>query len=90
MSDIQDHIKYFITANRPIHVYINRINRLGFKITGYKFKLETLETIKLFGSAKKLIDKKKMKKISKVVDVVFVQCNLLDNINKIQRCYILL
>ena len=40
------------------HVYINRINnRLAFKIKdGYRLELETPETMKLFGSTKKLKD----------------------------------
>ena len=43
-----------------ILVYINRINnRLVFKITyGYKLELQTPEAMKLFGSTKKLIEKK--------------------------------
>ena len=38
----------------PIHVYINRINnRLVFRIKdGYELELQTLETMKLFGSTK--------------------------------------
>ena len=64
MSDIQDYIEYIIkkhetlTAIPPIHVYINRINnRLVFKIKdGYKLELQMLETMKLFGSTKILID----------------------------------
>ena len=43
-----------------MHVYINIINnRLVFKIKdGYKLELQTPETMKLFGSTKKLIGKK--------------------------------
>ena len=67
LSDIQDCIQYIIkkleklTKIYPIHVYIDRINnRLVFKIKdGYKLELETLETMKLFGSTKKLTDKTK-------------------------------
>ena len=62
VSDIHDYIKYIIkkhetlTTNPPIHMYINRINnRLMFKIKdGYKLDLQTLETMKLFGSTKKI------------------------------------
>ena len=45
----------------PYHTYINRINnRLVLKIKdGYKLKLQTPETMKLFGSTKKVIDKTK-------------------------------
>ena len=74
LSDIQDYIGYIIkkhetlTTIPPIHVYINTINnRLVFKIKdGYKLELQTPETMKLFGSTKKLIDKiKKQRKSSK-------------------------
>ena len=48
-----------LTTIPPNHVYINRINnRLVFKIKdGYKLELQMPETMKLFGSTKKLIDK---------------------------------
>ena len=49
---------------------------------GYKLELQTSETMKLFGSTKELIDKTKTgEKISslEVVEVVLVQCNLVDN-----------
>ena len=70
VSDIEDWIKFIIkkhgtlTTIPPIHVYINRINnRLVFKIKdGYNLELQTL---KLFGSTKKLIDKKKRRKHTK-------------------------
>ena len=49
---------------------------------GCKIELQTPETIKLFGSTKKLIDKtingEKVPALE-VIDVVFVQCNLVDN-----------
>ena len=90
VSDIQDYIEYIIkkhetlTTIPPTHVYINRINnRLVFKIKdGYKLKSQTPETMKLFGSTKKLIDKTKNEKkvpSPEVVEVVLVQCNLVDN-----------
>ena len=90
MSDIQDYIEYIIKKHEtlaiicPIHVYINRINnRLVFKIKdGHKVELQTPETMKLFGSTKKLIDKTKSgEKVRslEVVEVVLVQCNLVDN-----------
>ena len=63
VSDIQDYINYIIKKhetlpiNPPIHIYINRINHsLIFKI---KHELQTLETMKLFGSTQKLTDKTK-------------------------------
>ena len=49
---------------------------------GYKLKLRTPETMKLFVSTKKLIDKAKNGDnlpSLEVVEVVFVQCNLVDN-----------
>ena len=52
-----------------------------FKIKdGYKLKLGTPETI-LFSSIKKLIDKKNGEKAAslEIVEVVLVQCNLVDN-----------
>ena len=87
VSDIQDYIKYIIkkdktlTAIRPIHAYINRINnRLVFKMKDeYKLELQTPETVKLFGSTKKLIDKTKNGEnvqSLEVVEVVLVLCNL--------------
>ena len=65
--DIQDYIEYInkkheiLTTSPPIHVYINRINNgLVFKIKdGYKLEFQTPETMKVFGSRKKSIDKTK-------------------------------
>ena len=61
VSDIQDDIEFIIRKHGtlttiPIHAYINRINnRLVFKIKdGYKIELQTPETMKLFGSTKKI------------------------------------
>ena len=90
VSDIQDYTEYIIkkhetlTTVPPIHVYINRINnRLVFKIKDvYKLELQTPGTMKLFGSTKKLINKTKNgEKVpsSELVEVVLVQCNLVDN-----------
>ena len=89
-SDIQDYIEFIIknheklTKITPIHVYINKINnRLVFKIKyGCKLELEMPETMKLFGSTKKLIDKTKTEeKIPSLeeAEAVLVQCNLVDN-----------
>ena len=91
MSYTEDYIKYIIKRHETlplipsIHVYIDRINiRLVLKIKdGYKLELQTPETMKLFGSTKKLIDKKK-KKGEKVLsleiaEVVLIKCNLPDN-----------
>ena len=65
-SDIQDYIEYIVKKHEtlitaPLHFYINRINkRLVFKIKdGYKLELQTPETVKLFGSTKKIINETK-------------------------------
>ena len=67
VSYIQGFIEYIMkkhktfTAISPIHVYINRVNhKLVFTIKDeYKLELLTPETMKLFDSTKKLIDKPK-------------------------------
>ena len=73
-----------LTTKSLIKVYINRINnRLVFKIKdGYEIELQTRRKMKLFGSTKKLIHKTKCwKKVLSLdeVEVVLVQCNLIDN-----------
>ena len=73
-----------MSTNLPVHIYINRINnRLLFKIKdGYKLELQKPETMKSFGSIKKLIKKTKNGKNVRsleVVEEVLVQCNLVDN-----------
>ena len=89
-SDIQDYMGFIfkkhetLTTIPPIHVYIKRINnRLVFKIKdGYNLELQTSETMKLFDSTKKLIDETKNGEnvpSLEVVEVVLVQCNLVDN-----------
>ena len=70
--------------NSPIHIYISRINiRSVFKIKDrYKLELQTLETMKLFRGMKKLVDKTmnvENVRSLEVVEIVLVQCNLLDN-----------
>ena len=54
-----------------------------FKIKyGYKLQLQAPETVKLFGSTKKLIDKiKNEEKVPslEVAELLLVQCNLVDN-----------
>ena len=84
LLDIQDYIDYIIkkhetlSPNPPIHICISRINnRLVIKT-----KDEYKQTMKLFGSTKKLIDKTKDVEIVpslKVVEVVSVKFNLVDN-----------
>ena len=89
MSDIQYYIEYIIKKHKtvttilPVHVYINRINnRLVFEIKdGYKLELQTSESMKLFGSAKKITDKRKTGgKVPsfEVVELALVQYNLAD------------
>ena len=50
-----------LTAIPPIHVYIHRVNnRAVYKIKdGYKLELPASETMKLFCSTKKLVDRTK-------------------------------
>ena len=50
-----------LTPSPAILIYINRINnRLAFKIkNGYKLESQKIETMKLFGSKNKLIEKTK-------------------------------
>ena len=85
VSDMQKYIEYTtkkkknetLTKFLPIHVYINRINNISvFEIKGsYKLGLQTPETMKLFDSSNKLIDKTKNgeKVLSlEVVEVVLV------------------
>ena len=67
VSDIQDYIANIIKihetlpTNPSIHIYINRINDiLVFEVKdGYRLDLQTHETMKLFGSTKRLLDKTK-------------------------------
>ena len=71
IADIQDYFEFIIkkhetlTEDSPVEIYPNRIkNRIAFKIkTGYKLKLLILETMKLLGSAKKMLIKIKMEKM---------------------------
>ena len=62
---------------------IELIIDLMFKIKdGYRLELQTPEIMKLFGSTKKLLDKIKNREnvpSLEVVEVVLVQCNLVDN-----------
>ena len=90
VTDIQDYIEFIIKKHETLttilttHIYINIINnRLVYKIKdGYKLELQTPETMRLFGSTKKLIDKTKNgEKVPslEVVEVVLVPCNSVDN-----------
>ena len=72
-------------TNPPIHIYINRFNdkfNIQKKKDGYKLELQTPETINLFGSRKRLIDKTKNGKNVpnlEVLKVALLQCSLADN-----------
>ena len=90
MSDIEDYFEYIIrkhetlTTIPPIHFYINRINnKLAFKIKdGCKLESQTPKTMNLFGSTKKLMDKRKNGEnvpSLEVAEVVLARCNLVDN-----------
>ena len=72
-----------LPTNLPIHIYVNRIiNRLVLKIEGGYKLLQKSKTMKLTSSRKKLIDKTKNGEnvqSFKVVEVVFIQYNLVDN-----------
>ena len=63
VSDIRDYIEFIIEKYETLttNIYINRINnRLVFKIKDeYKLELQAPETMKLFGSTKNLIEKRK-------------------------------
>ena len=54
-----------IADNPPVQIYVNKIKkRIVFEIkTGYKLELVSPETMKLLGSAKKMLIKKKMVKM---------------------------
>ena len=70
-----------LSTNPPIHIYINKIdNRLVFKIKDRcKLELQTPETIKPFGSTKKLVDETNNGENFQSHEVVLVQCNLVDD-----------
>ena len=73
VTDIQDYIEHTIKnrkkliSNPPIYIYINVINnRLVFEINdACKIELKIPEIMKLFGSTKKLVDKRKWRKFTK-------------------------
>ena len=51
-----------------------------FKIKdGYRIELQRPETMTLFGSTRKLIEKTKTEKIIELIEVVLVQCNFVVN-----------
>ena len=77
-----------LTTIPPDHIYIKGINNtLVFKIIDqYKLELQRRsKTMKLFGNTKQLIDKTKNGEnvpSVEVVEVVSVQCNLVNNQHK--------
>ena len=76
-------MKHFLLILLFIFTLIGLMINLMFrKKDGYKLELQTPETINLFGSSKKLIDKTKNGKnvpSFEVVKVALVQCSLADN-----------
>ena len=90
IDGIQDYFEFIIkkhetlTDNPSIKIYSNKIkNRIVFKIkNGYKLELLTPKTMKLLGSAYKVVDKdKNSENVLKLesVEVVLVHCNLVKN-----------
>ena len=88
VSDTQNYSEFIIRRHVTLTtippIYINRINnKLVFKIKGgYKLELQMPENMRLFGSSKKLIEKKKNGEnvpSLAVVEVVLIECNLVDN-----------
>ena len=84
ISDISLKKHKTLTTIPPIYVCINRINNtLVFKVKdGYKLKLQTPETMKLFDNTKKINRKTKNGEnvpTLEVVEVVLVQCNIVNN-----------
>ena len=90
IDDIQDYFEFIIkkhetlTNNPPIKIYSNKIkNRIVFKIkTGYKSELLTLETMKLLGSTKNIVDEDENSEnvpTLESVEVLLVHCNLVKN-----------
>ena len=86
-DDIQDYFEFIIkkhemlTDNSPVQIYANKIkNRTVFRIKNdYKLELLTPETMKLLGSANKVVDKdENSENVPKLesVEVVLVHCNL--------------
>ena len=87
IADIQDYFEFIIkrhetlTENPSVQIHPNKIkDRIVFKIkTGYKLELLSLETMKLFGSTKKEVDKGKGGEDvpkSESVEFFLVYCNL--------------
>ena len=71
IADIQDYFEFIIkkdetlSENPPVQIYPNKIkNRIVFKVkAGYKLELLSSETMKLLGSMKKMLIKRKMEKM---------------------------
>ena len=91
ISGIQHYFEFIIkkhetlAENSPIQMYPNKTkNRVVFKVkTGYNLELLSLKTLKLLGRTKKDADKDKYGEnvpTLESVEVVFVHCNLVNNI----------
>ena len=69
--------------NPSIRIYINKINKIIFKIkTGYYLELLTPEIMNLFGSTKtKISNDKNGKNVPylEITEVVLVHCNIVNN-----------
>ena len=79
--------KTTLPTNSPNNVYIYRINnRWLFKIKdGYRLELQLFEAMTLFGSLRKWMDKTKNGENVpglEIVELVLVQCNLVDNLHQ--------
>ena len=76
MSDIKDHIEYIIKKQETLTAIIKTTI-----INGYKIELQTPETMKLFGSKKKINKTKNWENMPslELAEVVLVRCNLEDN-----------
>ena len=89
-QDIEDYFEYILKKhsdsvdNPSIRIYVNKIeNRITFKIkNGYYLELLTPETMKFLGSNNSKITKDKNGENVphlKIVEVVLVHCNLVNN-----------
>ena len=90
IDDIQDYFELIIKKHETlpedasVEIYPNKIkNRIVFKVkNGYKLELLTPETMRFFGSTKKVIDKDKNgNTVSNLesVEIVLVHCNSAKN-----------
>ena len=86
IDHIQDYFEFIIKKqetlieNPPVQMHPNKIkNRIVFKTkVGYKLELLTPETMRLLGSAKKVVDTNKNSE-NESVEAFLVHCNLVKN-----------